>query len=406
MGRSLTQDTNFGHHRLFLGQKSLPFLYCSVFIKRTYIPYTASLFVCHLVLNVVRLGGWRFHRRRHLGLKVYKNVYKAAKDAPESFHKVHHDVLSLHAVLKEAGEIVFDPPMSLQRQQNLQTIAHGCTSVLNDLQALVLRYEEMGTQGKLTWKRLRWGSEDIVEYRLRITSNVTMLNAFMRSVCQDSVSGAQDLKFFSTSRYVTEQKLEKYLREIQRGGREASIISVQTADSLSTEDRAIWRAIRKDLESIGITAAAYEANHDFIRDWLIRVLDTGALDEQAISTSQEDETIQLESSTPIKPSRSIPNANKPYEPNPRGEASSTTVTRGLVVLKAEDNHDISGLKPSPSGKSSSLISPLGEALNPDTDPDTEALPKVHTKSLAAGKAGDRGRIYRSGRRSIITFSLI
>ena len=105
---------------------------------------------------------------------------KPAKDAPESFQKVHHDVLSLHAVLKEAGEIVFDQPMSLQRQQNLQTIADGCTSVLSDLEALVLKYEEMGSQGKLTWKRLRWGSEDIVEYRLRITSSVTMLNTFMR----------------------------------------------------------------------------------------------------------------------------------------------------------------------------------------------------------------------------------
>ena len=108
------------------------------------------------------------------------NVYKAAKDAPESSQKVHHDVLSLHAVLKEAGEIIFDPPLSPQRQQNLQTIADGCTSVLGDLQALVMRYEEMGTQGKLTWKRLGWGSENIVEYRLRITSSVTMLNTFIR----------------------------------------------------------------------------------------------------------------------------------------------------------------------------------------------------------------------------------
>ncbi|KAI4094198.1 MAG: hypothetical protein LQ339_007541 [Xanthoria mediterranea] len=89
-----------------------------------------------------------------LAWKVYKDVYKAAKDAPESFQKVHHDVLSLHAVLKEAGEVVFDPPLSTQRQQNLQTIAEGCTSVLDDLQALVIKYEDMGTQGKLTWKRL------------------------------------------------------------------------------------------------------------------------------------------------------------------------------------------------------------------------------------------------------------
>lgn len=127
-----------------------------------------------------------------LAWKVYKNVYKAAKDAPESFQKVHHDVLSLHAVLKEAGEIIFDSPMSSQTQQRLRTIADGCTSVLDDLQCLVNRYEEMGTPGKLTWKRFRWGSEDIVEYRLRITSSVTMLNAFMRYVRWDPVQPLQD----------------------------------------------------------------------------------------------------------------------------------------------------------------------------------------------------------------------
>ncbi|KAI4268061.1 MAG: hypothetical protein L6R38_007971 [Xanthoria sp. 2 TBL-2021] len=252
-----------------------------------------------------------------LAWKVYKNVYKAAKDAPESFQKVHHDVLSLHAVLKEAGEIISDSPMSSQTQQRLRTIADGCISVLDDLQCLVNRYEEMGTQGKLTWKRFRWGSEDIVEYRLRITSSVTMLNAFM-----------------STSQAVTQQKLEKYLREVQLGRREGSIMSVQPVDSLSKEDRAAWRAIRKELESIGITAEAYEANHDFIRDWLTRALDAGALDEQAISVTEENKTIEIESSPPLRPSHLAPNSSKTYNPDPEGEASSKVDAKGPEIPKA------------------------------------------------------------------------
>ncbi|KAL9017930.1 MAG: hypothetical protein Q9180_008744 [Flavoplaca navasiana] len=238
--------------------------------------------------------------------------------------------------------------MPLQRQQNLQTIADGCTSVISDLEALVHKYQEMGSQSKLTWKRLRWGSEDILEYRLRITSSVTMLNTFM-----------------ITSRYVTEQKLEKYLREIQRGGREGSIISVQTVDSLSTKDRAVWRAIRKDLESIGITAAAYEANLDFIQDWLICVLDTGALVEQAMSINEEDQIIQPESSTHTKPSDLVPDPNTTNRPKPEGEASSTTPSRGLVVLKPEEDHDGIGLGPSALGKSLSGIPPSGTASDPE-----------------------------------------
>ncbi|CAL8584768.1 hypothetical protein XPA_010354 [Xanthoria parietina] len=299
------------------------------------------------------------------------NVYKAAKDAPESFQKVHHDVLSLHAVLKEAGEIIFDPPLSPQRQQNLQTIADGCTSVLGDLQALVMRYEEMGTQGKLTWKRLGWGSENIVEYRLRITSSVTMLNTFI-----------------STSRYVTEQKLEKYLREIQLGRREGSVVSVQTVDSLSMEDRAAWRAIRKDLESVGITAEAYDANRAFIRDWLNLALDTGALDEQAVPADEKDETPRLGSSPPLEPSHIVPKSNRTHSPNPEGEAFSTTDSRSLGVLKAKGKEGTIGCEPSPPPPPvghPSVFSTSGRSFHSIPG---EALPKVPIRGRETRNPGD------------------
>ncbi|KAI4231204.1 MAG: hypothetical protein LQ349_005756 [Xanthoria aureola] len=307
-----------------------------------------------------------------LAWKVYNDVYKAAKDAPESFQKVHHDVLSLHAVLKEAGEIIFDPPLSPQRQQRLQTIADGCTSVLGDLQTLVMKYEEMGTQGKLTWKRLGWGSEDIVEYRLRITSSVTMLNTFM-----------------STSRYITEQKLEKYLREIQSGKREGSIVSVQTVDSLSMEDRAAWRAIRKDLESVGITAEAYDANRAFIRDWLIRALDTGALDEQAVPADEKDETPQLGSSPPLELFHLVPNSHRTYSPTPEGEAFSTTDSRSLGVLKAKGKDVTIGLEPSAPVGHPSVVSTSSRSFPSIPG---EALPKVPVSGRETRKAGDISKL--------------
>ena len=51
-------------------------------------------------------------------------------------------------------------------------------------------------------------------------------------------------------------------------------------DSLSTEDRRTWRTIRKDLEDIGITVAAFEANRDFILRWLSHEVETGTFEEQ------------------------------------------------------------------------------------------------------------------------------
>ena len=52
--------------------------------------------------------------------------------------------------------------------------------MLKDLQALVLKYEGLGTQSKRTWDRLKWGSKDITELRSRLTSNTVLLTAFIR----------------------------------------------------------------------------------------------------------------------------------------------------------------------------------------------------------------------------------
>lgn len=107
------------------------------------------------------------------------SLYKSTKGAPESFQNIHVEVLSLHAVLKEAEETVFERSFSKTRQARLKVIGEGCNNALADLQALVQKYESLGMQSKRTWDRMRWGNEDIVEIRARLTSNVTMLTAFI-----------------------------------------------------------------------------------------------------------------------------------------------------------------------------------------------------------------------------------
>lgn len=51
-------------------------------------------------------------------------------------------------------------------------------------------------------------------------------------------------------------------------------------DSLSADDRAVWRTIRKELEEIGISVAAFDANRNFIFDWFIHAVEAGAFEEQ------------------------------------------------------------------------------------------------------------------------------
>ncbi len=141
----------------------------------------------------------------------------------------------------------------------------------------------------------------------------------------------------STSQAVTQQKLEKYLREVQLGKRPGSIVSLQTVDSLSRGDRAAWRVIRKDLESIGITAEAYETNRDFIRFWLTRALTTRGLEEHAIPGNQRNEINVLKLSASSRDPPSVSNGLGMVDPNTKAGAPTQSVIPATTFNLADSD---------------------------------------------------------------------
>lgn len=180
-------------------------------------------------------------------------------------------------MLKEGEETLFIHALPPTRAERLKIIKDGCYRVLVDLQGLVKRYESLGTQSKRTWDRMRWGNEDIAEIRARITSNITILTAFI-----------------STSQSSVETKLDKFIEEFHQGKKETSVVSLQTVDSLSANDRFVWRTIRKELEDIGISVAAFEANRKFIFKWFIRAVETGAFEEENEDSNDDESSLSAE----------------------------------------------------------------------------------------------------------------
>ena len=177
----------------------------------------------------------------------------------------------MHAILKEGEEILFTHPLPTARVERLNIIKEGCEKVLIDLQHLVQKYENLGTQSKRTWDRMKWGNEDVAAIRARLTSNISLLTAFI-SISQVSV----------------ETKLDKFIEEFRQGKKENTIVSLQTVDSLRADDRAVWRKIRKELEEIGISVAAFDANRNFIFDWFLRAADAGAFEEQNVHSTDDE----------------------------------------------------------------------------------------------------------------------
>ena len=155
--------------------------------------------------------------------------------------------------------------------ERLNTVKEGCEKVLIDLQNLVQNYESLGTQSKRTWDRMRWRNEDVAEIRSRLTSNISLLTAFI-----------------STSQASVETKLDKFIDGFRQGKKETSILSLQTVDSLTADDRAVWRTIRKELEEIGISVAAFDANRKFIFEWFLRAAEAGAFEEPNAHSSDDE----------------------------------------------------------------------------------------------------------------------
>ena len=91
----------------------------------------------------------------------------------------------------------------------------------------------------------------------------------------------------STFQTGVEQRLDKLLQDVCNGKRGPSIVSLQTVDSLSPDDKEVWRTICKELEDIGITVAAFDANKDFLFESFTNTVETRAFQEEEMPSPSD-----------------------------------------------------------------------------------------------------------------------
>lgn len=142
--------------------------------------------------------------------------------------------------------------------------------------------------------------------------------------------------------------METLIKDCQRGRREGSITSVQTVDSLSKGDRAVWRALRKELETIGITANEFEANRNSIFDWFKHAVNTGAFEGSATANKRT----RSETSSAVTP-------RSPETPPMVTEGGDHTVD--TVSLISDPFNDISSTRSATDAPSCRASTPLTKA---------------------------------------------
>lgn len=158
---------------------------------------------------------------------------------------------------------------------------NGCNECLRDLQASISKYNDLPTSSQLTWERMEWARDELSDLQGRVGRSIALLST-LNSFLVKWVDPAAFVKDFhltscsSSSQAAIHSKLQKFMEDIRSGSREGSIVS---ADSLSLEEKATWRVIRKGLEGVGITPQLFEEHKDWIIRTLREAIESGTLQE-------------------------------------------------------------------------------------------------------------------------------
>ncbi|RMZ91406.1 hypothetical protein DV736_g1357, partial [Chaetothyriales sp. CBS 134916] len=119
-------------------------------------------------------------------IELAKDIRSRFVDAPDQFKAISIEVKSLLNVLRDIEDLLDQRDLSDQQKTELSEIVQGCRGVLEDLEKILDKYQELDptTKGftgrsRRVWKRLRWDQSDIDGFRSRVTSNISMLNVFL-----------------------------------------------------------------------------------------------------------------------------------------------------------------------------------------------------------------------------------
>ncbi|KFY30094.1 hypothetical protein V493_02139 [Pseudogymnoascus sp. VKM F-4281 (FW-2241)] len=127
-------------------------------------------------------------------IELANKIRKEFVDAPSQFKAVSAEIRSLLIVLQDADVAFPNKGLSADQKRDLEGIDKGCRNVLDELQRIVDKNSELGSECgsvgkriKRVWKRLSWKPEDINELRSRISTNIGLLNAFNGRLTRDNV---------------------------------------------------------------------------------------------------------------------------------------------------------------------------------------------------------------------------
>ncbi|KAF5242673.1 hypothetical protein FANTH_8582 [Fusarium anthophilum] len=132
-------------------------------------------------------------------IKVAELCHKLRRDfadAPRQWQEINNEMRSLSIVLGDVDVCVSDSELTEKDRKNLLETARECRIILEELLDIVITNRVLDIQSsvgtgnimKRVWKRLKWDPDDIRDIRGRISSNVSLLNAFLHRMARNNTA--------------------------------------------------------------------------------------------------------------------------------------------------------------------------------------------------------------------------
>ncbi|KAI0883266.1 uncharacterized protein GGS22DRAFT_195456 [Annulohypoxylon maeteangense] len=184
-------------------------------------------------------------------IELADKVRKQFVNAPGEFEGISAEVRSLTIILRDVDVALSEYEPDEKQKKDLQNIASGCQSVLNDLEKALGKYSELASKerginktAKRVWKKLTWEPDDIRDLRGRITSNITLLNSFNQQSTTTNV-----VKLVRRQDYQESQEILDWITPFDYASQHADFVSRRQPDTgkwfLESQEYQLWMRTKK-----------------------------------------------------------------------------------------------------------------------------------------------------------------
>jgi len=143
-------------------------------------------------------------------------VYQRYRSSLGNYRELSSEVGALHNVIKENEGISSQQRLNAEQKARLALSKVGCEEVLAELGKLLVKYKILGTEELGKINRVGFAMQDVNTIRLRLNSNVSMLDAFNNAYVdplEDCDGRQSSLTVLSASHARLEGKLNRLISE-------------------------------------------------------------------------------------------------------------------------------------------------------------------------------------------------